>query len=331
MLAAVLKARGRLEIEQRPEPPAPDRGYVRVAIRSVGICGSDVHYYEEGAIGDFVLRAPMVLGHEVAGTVDAVGPDIRDIPVGAVVALEPGIPCGQCSYCRSGAYNLCPEVRFFATPPVDGAMQEYVLHPAAFTYVAEGLTTDEAALAEPLSVGVYAVRETQVAPGKRVGIVGSGPVGMLAALAAETAGGRVTLVDVREERVAAARLMGAEAYVGAPPSLECCDVVLECSGSAGGLQLAQRWARRGGVIALIGLGSADAMLLNGLDVSLRGLSVRGIFRYANTFPAAIEIIRRNRERLTEFLASPIPLAELPACLEKKTYLQHLKIIVHVPA
>ncbi|MBX5449715.1 alcohol dehydrogenase catalytic domain-containing protein [Thermogemmatispora sp.] len=330
MLAAVLKGRGMLEIEERPEPPSPPPGYVRVAVRSVGICGSDVHYYQEGAIGHFVVQAPMVLGHEVAGTVDAVGSGVHGFPVGAVVALEPGIPCGKCHYCRTGAYNLCPEVRFFATPPVDGAMQEYVLHPAEFTYLAPGLTTDEAALAEPLSVGVYAVREARIGIGTRVGIVGAGPVGILAALAAESAGGQVTLVDVREDRVAAARQIGLEAYVQSPPALDDCDAVLECSGSAGGLRLAQQWVKRGGVLALIGLGEAASMLLDGLDLSLRGITVRGIFRYANVMPAAIAILQRNRERLPIFLGTTIGLRRLPAFLQQKEYLKPLKTIVRVP-
>ena len=150
-LAAVLHGIGDLRVEERPIPePVP--GDVLVAMRSVGICGSDVHYLTHGRIGSFVVEAPMVLGHESAGVVAAVGPGVTTLKPGDRVALEPGIPCRACSACRTGRYNLCPDVRFFATPPIDGSMARYVVHPADFCYaLPPHVSLDDGALLEPLS------------------------------------------------------------------------------------------------------------------------------------------------------------------------------------
>ncbi|MCY0880896.1 MAG: alcohol dehydrogenase catalytic domain-containing protein, partial [Firmicutes bacterium] len=157
MKSAVLFAPHDIQIVERPEPQATPAGYVRVKVKAVGVCGSEIHYYESGRIGDHVLRSPMVIGHEIGGIVEEVGSEVpSSLRPGTVVALEPGIPCGACTFCRKGEYNFCPQIQFFATPPVDGAMQEVILHPAAYTFVADPLTVEEAALAEPLSVGVYA-------------------------------------------------------------------------------------------------------------------------------------------------------------------------------
>jgi L-iditol 2-dehydrogenase len=217
--AAVLRGVRDLVIEDIPAPAAPEPGWVQVAVRAVGICGSDVHYYQEGVIGSFVLRQPMILGHEVGGVITAVGEGV-DLPVGAVVALEPGIPCEDCPQCRQGRYNLCPDVRFFATPPVDGVMTERVNHPAPFTYLADGLTPEEASLAEPLSVGIAAVRKAQLHLGERVLILGAGPVELLTALAADAEGATVTLCDVQEDRLNVAKGF--------------CDVSVRCGQGGGG-------------------------------------------------------------------------------------------------
>ena len=153
MKALVLNSPLDLAVRDVPDPGVPGPGEVRVSVRSVGICGSDVHYYEHGRIGDFVLREPMVLGHEAAGVVDAVGEGVESLSPGDVVAMEPGVPCGACRECRIGRYNLCKDVRFWATPPHDGVLAEYVIHPAALTFRLPGhMTTEEGALMEPLAV-----------------------------------------------------------------------------------------------------------------------------------------------------------------------------------
>jgi L-iditol 2-dehydrogenase len=329
MKAAVLKSPRCVVIEDRPDPTAPPPGFVRVRIKSVGICGSDLHYYEHGRIGDFVVREPLVLGHETSGVIDAIGTGVTDLRPGDIVALEPGIPCGACAYCRTGAYNLCPDVQFFATPPVDGTLQEYIVHPAAYTYRVEELTPDEAFLAEPLSVGVFSVRRTHIAIGMRVLVVGAGSVGLLTALAAEAQGADVILLDVNQERVNIAREMGFRAETRFGKASEEVDVVFECSGSRDGIRTAERAVRRGGTIALIGMGSEDAMMLRGLHLNVQGIQVMGIFRYANTYPSALALIQRYRERLKSFQQVIIELEEIPRFLQTYQAGTPLKTIVHV--
>jgi L-iditol 2-dehydrogenase len=328
MRAAVLRGVHDLVVEERPDPVSPVApGYARVRIQAVGLCGSDVHYYEAGRIGSFVVEAPMILGHEAGGVVEAVGPGV-ELPVGTVVAIEPGVPCGTCRWCRSGRYNLCPAVKFMATPPVDGAMVTWVDHPAAFLYPAEGLTPEVAALAEPLSVGMHAVRRAGISVGMDVGVMGAGPVGILAALAAETAGARPVVFDVVPDRIQAAQAMGFDARPF-PPDANAFDAVLECSGAEAAVAAAPRAAAPGGTVALIGLGTEAAMRVDGLTVGAKELNVVGIFRYANVYPASLAVLRRQRDRLAPLLARQIDLAELPAYLAANRHREAVKTIVRV--
>ncbi len=328
MLAAVLHAPLDLRIESRPEPGALPPGFVRIAMRSVGICGSDVHYYKHGRIGDFVLHSPMVIGHEAAGIV-VESSDDHDPLLGQVVALEPGIPCGQCIFCHTGRYNLCPSVSFLATPPVDGAMQQVLMYPTSFVYAAGELTPDEATLAEPLSVGIYAVRRCAVQLGEKVAVIGAGPIGVFAALAAEGQGATVVITDIDEHRRQAAEQAGLEAVRPNALESEGYAAVLECTGSQSGIREALRVAERAARIALIGMGTPESMAVNGLDVNIRGLQIQGIFRYANTYPAALALLKRYRKRLRPFLTTPIPLADLPKILGDPSSRPSLKTIVQM--
>lgn len=328
MKAAVLRGVRDLAIEDIAEPTDIPKGYVKVAVKAVGICGSDVHYYKEGAIGSFVLHHPMVLGHEVGGVVVEVGEDVH-IPVGSVVALEPGIPCGQCKHCRTGNYNLCPDVHFFATPPVDGAMTKYVLHPAAYTFIADGLTPEEASLAEPLSVGIYAARKAEIHIGQRVAVLGAGPVGLLTALAVASEGADVAVFDVQPDRVDAAVAMGLPAQLFSSERDDAYDSVIDCTGNHQALEWAQRSVQPGGNLILVGMGSRESMMIDGLALSIRGVSIHGIFRYTNTFEAAIALIRRHREQLSMFTKQQISLEQLPTYLEHDEQAKYLKTIVTI--
>ena len=195
MRAAVLRDVRQIVLEERPVPvPGPHEVLVR--IRSVGVCGSDTHYYEHGRIGDFVVTAPLVLGHEASGEVVAVGADATRGLLGKRVSLEPGVPDLTCEQCRAGRYNLCPNVRFFATPPVDGAFCEYVTILEGFAYpVPDSIDDDAAALLEPLSVGIWACRKGEVSAGSRVLVTGAGPIGLLAALMGVQRGLEVHVYD----------------------------------------------------------------------------------------------------------------------------------------
>ncbi|MCY7419283.1 MAG: alcohol dehydrogenase catalytic domain-containing protein, partial [Chloroflexi bacterium] len=186
--AAVLVDLRTVVLEDRPEPEMGPRDVV-VAVRSVGVCGSDVHYYREGRIGDFVVEAPLILGHEAAGVVVAAGELVTRLNVGQRVTIEPGVPDGTCVQCQAGRYNLCPEVRFLATPPVDGAFIERISVPEAFAHpVPDLLSDDAAALIEPLSVAVAACRVAAVGLGSSVLVTGACPIGVLVAQLASCAG-----------------------------------------------------------------------------------------------------------------------------------------------
>jgi L-iditol 2-dehydrogenase len=298
MRVSVLRGVGDVAVEERPVPQ-PERDEALVRIAAVGVCGSDVHYYEHGRIGPYTVEHPLVLGHEAAGEVVAVGTDVSRLEPGQRVSLEPGIPCRSCAQCLAGRYNLCPHVRFFATPPYDGAFQEYVVLPAAFVYpIPDTVSDDAAALLEPLSVGVWACRRGEVSAGSRVLVTGAGPIGLVCAQAARAFGAtQVWVSDVNPYRLALAeRLGGVPVDVSERPigehGLEP-DVLLECSGNARATRDAIRTVARAGRVVLVGMGSDD------LPIPLpyvqdHELVLMGAFRYANTWPTAIALVASGR-------------------------------------
>ncbi|MFC4360575.1 NAD(P)-dependent alcohol dehydrogenase [Halobium salinum] len=302
MRTAVLVEPHQFELEDRPRPmPAPDE--VLVAVRDVGICGSDVHYYEHGRIGDYVVENPLVLGHESAGEVVEVGEDVTTHEVGDRVALEPGVPCRRCAHCKHGDYHLCEEVRFMATPPHDGAFTEYVSWPADYAYeLPDGVSTTEGALCEPLSVGIHACRRGDVGTGDTVLVAGAGPIGLLVMEAARAAGATdVIVTDVVDEKLDFARKRGADLAVDAAAGdLEAAvdeytdgagvDVVVEASGAASSVQTSVDVVRRGGTVVLVGLASEATVPLDVLDIIDNELDVLGSFRYKNTYPTAIDLL-----------------------------------------
>lgn len=321
--SAVLYGTHDVRVEERPIP-APGTGQVQVAVRAVGVCGSDVHYYEHGRIADLVVRAPMVLGHEAAGEVTAVGDGVDPSRVGQTVAIEPGIPCRACEQCRHGRYNLCPEVRFFATPPIDGAFARYVVVDADYAFPTTGLTFAEAAMAEPVSVGVAACRKAGVAPATRVLVVGAGPVGLLSAQVARAFGAdAVEVADVSPHRLAVAGRLGFHVA----PALPEADVVLECSGSQAGLDAAVARTAPAGRVILIGMG-ADRVELDLGRVQGAELWVTGTFRYANCYPTAIELLESGRVDADAVITGSYPIARTEdALLAARRDPTALKVIV----
>lgn len=311
MRAAVLVRPGQLEIEERRRPE-PGPGEVLVRISAVGICGSDVHYWEHGRIGPFVVTGPLILGHECAGQVVAAGPPLPGarpdaVPPGARVALEPGVPCGRCPSCRSGRYNLCPDVAFLATPPHDGALAEYVVHPADFCHVLpEGVDDASGALLEPLSVGIHAARRGGVGLGSRVLVTGMGPIGLMAVLAARAAGAWIVWGSdpVGFRREAAADLGAAAWDEGAAGAV---DVAIECSGAAPAVELCCTAVRPGGRVVIVGMG-APRVSVPLIDMQAREVELVPVFRYAHTYSAALGLVARGAAPVGRLVTDRLPLS-----------------------
>jgi L-iditol 2-dehydrogenase len=289
--AAVLLRQGAIGLEDRPMPePGPREVLVRIT--SVGVCGSDVHYYEHGRIGDHVVREPLILGHESAGIVAGLGDAVTKHAVGDRVTLEPGIPCGRCAQCRAGRYNLCPDVVFFATPPVDGTFTNYVAIHEDFAFaLPDGLSDDAGALMEPLSVGIWACRKASVGPGSRVLVTGAGPIGLLAVQVARASGATsVEVSDVNGRRLEVAAATGAT-RTSSPGTDEPeeADVLLECSGHPGAVRAGIRALAPAGTAVMIGMGPGDTMEIPLAVIQNREIWLTGTFRYANTYPTAIAL------------------------------------------
>jgi L-iditol 2-dehydrogenase len=288
---AVLTGPTEIVLEERPVPePGPRELLVEVS--AVGVCGSDVHYYEHGRNGDRVVRAPLVLGHESAGRVAAVGAEVRRHAVGDRVTLEPGVPCGRCRECRAGRYNLCPDMVFFASPPVDGAFADYVTIHEDFAFaLPDALSDDAGALMEPLSVAIWACRKAGVSAGDRVLVTGAGPIGLLAMQVARAFGAtRVEISDVNERRLSMAERTGATRALRAGDDEPAeADALIECSGNPAALQAGIGALRPAGTAVIVGVGPTLTAEVPLALVQSREIWLTGIFRYANTYPTAIAL------------------------------------------
>jgi L-iditol 2-dehydrogenase len=332
--AAVLRGPGDVVVEERPVPE-PGRGEVLVRVSSVGVCGSDTHYYDHGRIGRFVVESPLVLGHEAAGEVAAVGPDVLSPRVGQRVSIEPGVPDLTCEQCLAGRYNLCPGMRFFATPPIDGAFAEYVVVHSAFAHpVPEDISDDAAALLEPLSVGIWACRKGGVTAGSRVLITGAGPIGLVSTQAALAFGATdVVVSDVNPARLTLAEDLGATEVVDVrtasvtdlarPPT-----VLLECSGHPAATAQAIRALAPAGRAVLVGMGG-DELPLPLSVVQERELEVTGTFRYAGTWPTAIALVAAGRVDLERLVTGTYALQQAEEALTAgRRDPNSVKVVVH---
>ncbi|CAN1842503.1 Sorbitol dehydrogenase [Linum perenne] len=274
-MAAWLVAVNTLKIQPFKLPPLGPHD-VRIKMKAVGICGSDVHYLKTLRCAHFVVEEPMVIGHECAGIVEEIGSEVKDLVLGDRVAIEPGISCWRCSYCKQGSYNLCPEMKFFATPPVHGSLANQVVHPADLCFkLPDNVTLEEGAMCEPLSVGVHACRRANVGPETNVLIMGAGPIGLVALLSARAFGSpNVVIVDVDEHRLSVAKDLGANEVVkvstnvndvGAEVELihkamggeDSVHITLDCAGFEKTMTTALRATRPGGKVCLVGMGHND--------------------------------------------------------------------------
>jgi D-xylulose reductase len=282
--------------------PAPGPDEVLVQVGSVGVCGSDVHYYQHGRIGPFVVNAPMVLGHEASGTVIGVGQKVKHLKAGDRVCMEPGIPDPTSKATRLGMYNLDPAVRFWATPPVHGCLRPTVVHPAAFTFkVPDNVTFAEAAMVEPLAVGMHAANKADVKPGDVAVVVGAGPIGMVTALSALAGGcSRVIMADVQQPKLDLAAGLGPitpvnvakESLAGAVRRLTDdwgADIVFEASGNAKAAAAVFDPLAPGGRVVFIGM-PGDPIPYDVVAAQVKEARVEHVFRYAHVYPRALALM-----------------------------------------
>ncbi len=261
MRASVLTGAGMIGMQERPVPTVlPDEVLIKIA--AVGVCGSDVHYYREGRIGDFVVDAPLVLGHEAGGRIVALGDGVAPERLGERVAIEPQRPCRVCAQCKAVRYNLCPHMRFYATPPVDGALCEYVTIQADFAHpVPDALSDDAAALLEPLSVGIWTARKARIVPGSSVLIAGAGPIGVITAQAAKAFGATDIIVsDPAGDRRQLVTRFGATRTLD--PREESVhdlgvDAFIDASGVAPAVVDGIKAVRGAGTVVLVGMGADE--------------------------------------------------------------------------
>jgi L-iditol 2-dehydrogenase len=293
---------------------------VLVELRAVGVCGSDVHYFEHGRIGHYEVRSSLVLGHEASGVVVELGSDARRHDVGDRVAIEPGVPCGRCRECRAGRYNLCASVRFLATPPDDGAFACFVAIHEDFAHSLPDSLSDEAgALLEPLSVGLWACWKGNVSAGADVLVTGAGPIGQLAAQVALALGARQVIVsDLEPKRLEFARRHGAQTIDvrdGLPRAQGVeADILIECSGNEDALADGIVALRSAGHAVCVGMGADERATVPLALIQSRELVLTGTFRYANTYPAALALAASGKVDLDGLVSARFGLEETERAL-----------------
>lgn len=301
---------------------------VRIAVHTVGICGSDVHYYTHGKIGPFVVEQPMVLGHEASGTVVEVGAQVTHLKPGDRVCMEPGIPDATSRAAKLGIYNVDPAVRFWATPPVHGCLTPQVVHPAAYTYrLPDQVSFAQGAMVEPFAIGMQAALRARIQPGDIGLVTGAGPIGMMTALAALAGGcAKVLVADLAQPKLD---------IIGAYPGIETvniritpaaqaiaeatggwgADVVFECSGAAPAILGLPALARPGGTIVLVGM-PVDPVPVDIVGLQAKELRIETVFRYANVYDRAISLIAAGKVDLSPLISATIPFADSIAAFDR---------------
>ncbi|MEE1031309.1 MAG: NAD(P)-dependent alcohol dehydrogenase [Ruminococcus sp.] len=327
MKTAVMLGIGKIGFEER-DIPTPKDNEVLVKLEYVGICGSDLHYYESGAIGDYVVEPPFVLGHEPGGIVVEVGKDVKHLKVGDKVALEPGKTCGHCEFCRTGRYNLCPDVVFFATPPVDGVFQEYVAHEADLCFkLPENVSTLEGALIEPLAVGFHAARQGNAQAGQTAVVMGSGCIGLVTMMALKAMGvSKVYVVDIMVKRLEKALELGADGVIDATKvdvveevrrltDGKGCDLAIETAGTEVTTVQTIHMTKKGATIVLVGYSKSGQMTLP-MSLALdKELNFKTVFRYRHIYPMAIEAVAAGKVNLKGIVTNIFPLEETQKAMD----------------
>jgi len=304
---------GHFDMKEVPIPK-PGPFDILVKMKHVGICGSDVHYYEHGKIGDFIVTGPIILGHECAGEIVELGASITEkwgFKVGDQVCLEPGYGCGKCDLCRTGKYNLCEDMIFMATPPYDGALQEYVCYPLECVFkLPKNMSTRDGALMEPLSVGMHACQVAEASIGKSAVILGAGPIGLVTLLSLKARGvSHIYVTDLVQQRLDTALRLGATEGIIAKSDVlaevnrltngKGVDMVFETAGSTITTQLTVDLVKKGGMIVLVGMPPDGRCNFNMSRLIGKEAQVRTVFRYRHCYPLALNAIEAGLIKLDE--------------------------------
>lgn len=301
MIAAVMPKTREIEMQKRPIP-VPKDNEVLVKIKHVGLCGSDMHFYEYGRIGSVVMDSPTVLGHESAGEIVEVGRNVKNLSVGDRVALEPGVPCGKCEFCKSGRYNLCPDVAFMACPGYDGAFAEYVAYPEDMAFkLPANVDTIEGGLIEPLAVGFHAVSQSGVKAGQSAVVLGSGCIGLVTLMVLKMIGvSEVYVVDMIEKRLAMAKELGATKVLKADEvdvektikelTGNGADAVFETAGNKITTLQTAHLVKSGGVVTIVGMGVDPVIPYDISALVWKEATIKTVFRYRNLYPTAIKAV-----------------------------------------
>ncbi|TBL69892.1 NAD(P)-dependent alcohol dehydrogenase [Paenibacillus thalictri] len=340
--SAVLQGPLRVEMEERKlgEPGPLD---VLVKMMAVGVCGSDVHYYEHGRIGNKQVEYPFIQGHECSGVVVGAGNQVTRVNIGDRVAIEPGAACLRCEYCKSGQYNLCPSVQFLSSPPTNGAFTQYLIHPEHLLFpIPDRLSFEAATLAEPLSVGIHACQRAGLATGATVLVTGLGPVGLTAVIAAKALGAKQIIVsDVEPFRLKLAERLGASAVVHAAEQSvgeqvlkatqgKGADIAIDTSGHPDVLNTAIEVVKRGGKLVSVGFPGTETVPLNLTQMLLKEIDLCTVYRYANTYPLAIQILASGEFDIAPLITDRYFLEETGTAMERARTNKSgsLKVIVY---
>jgi len=328
MKAAVMTRPGNIEIAERPIP-APGRGEALIKIECVGICGSDLHYFESGKLGMRIVKPPFILGHEACGVVAAVGEGVENVKIGDRVALEPGRACGRCDFCRKGVYNLCKSVTFFGSPPTDGVFREYVVHDSALCFpLDKSISAVEGALIEPLAIGFYAALRANAKIGMTAVITGSGCIGLVSMLALRAMGvTKIYMTDIEQKRLDKALELGASDVINAGgrdpveavaelTGNEGCDLVIEAAGTQITTVQAIRMTKKGATIMLVGQSPGGDITLPITDAIAKELTFLTIFRYRHAYPVTIEAVTSGAVSVRDVVTHIFPFGDIQNAFEQ---------------
>ncbi|GAA0178346.1 sorbitol dehydrogenase [Clostridium sediminicola] len=343
MKVAVMNGIGKMGYEEREIPKVSEKE-VLVKLEYVGICGSDLHYYETGRIGNYIVEPPFVLGHEPGGVVIEVGSEVTDLKVGDRVALEPGKTCGKCEFCKTGRYNLCPDVVFFATPPYDGVFQEYVAHDADLCFkLPENVSTLAGALIEPLAVGVHAANQGEAHAGQTAVVTGAGAIGLVTILALKVQGvSNIIVVDIMQKRLDKALKLGATHVINANETnpiekvMEItngkgCDLAIETAGTEITTNQIIHMVKKGSNIVLVGYGKTGMM---NLEMSLaldKEVTFKTVFRYRHIYPMAIDAVASGNIDLEDIVTDIFEFDDIQNAMDSsvKNKADIVKAVVHI--